>query len=62
MYLAAPVVLALYLGWKAYSRDWRFLVPISEMDMTTGLRLFDPAEEEDEPKKSWVQRIGRGMF
>lgn len=62
VYLAAPVILALYLGWKAYSRDWRFLVPIKDMDMTTGLRLFDPAEAEDEPEKSWFARIGRSMF
>ncbi|KAJ4391659.1 hypothetical protein N0V93_005278 [Gnomoniopsis smithogilvyi] len=62
VYLAAPVVLALYLGWKLYSRDWRFLVPIEDMDMTTGLRLFDPNEVEDEPKKSWFARISRGMF
>ncbi len=37
-YLAAPIVIALYLGWKVYSRDWRLFVRASEMDVTTGVR------------------------
>lgn len=52
---------ALYLGWKAHSRDWRMLVPINEMDMTTGLRMIDPAEE-GEKKPGWIPRITRAFF
>jgi amino acid transporter len=37
-YLAAPIVLALYLFWKVYSRDWKLYVRTSEMDVTTGIR------------------------
>jgi yeast amino acid transporter len=37
-YLAAPLILALYLFWKIYSREWRFLVPLHEMDVTSGIR------------------------
>lgn len=37
-YLAAPIVLALYLGWKIYSRNWKMFVRTSEMDVTTGIR------------------------
>ncbi|KAK4938485.1 hypothetical protein LTR10_021114 [Elasticomyces elasticus] len=37
-YLAAPVVLALYVGYKIYSRDWRLFVRASDMDVTTGIR------------------------
>lgn len=56
------MVLALYLGWKCYSRDWRLLVPISEMDMTTGLRMIDPDDEADQPKQSWFGRISRAFI
>lgn len=38
-YLAAPIVIALYLFWKLYSRDWTFFIKPSDMDVTTGLRL-----------------------
>ncbi|RMD41403.1 hypothetical protein DV735_g3743, partial [Chaetothyriales sp. CBS 134920] len=31
-YLAAVVVVALYIFWKLWSRDWRLLVPIHETD------------------------------
>ncbi|CAN8096980.1 unnamed protein product [Discula destructiva] len=62
VYLAAPVVLVLYLGWKCYTRDWRMLVPISEMDLTTGLRMINPDDETEELKQGWVARIGRAFF
>ncbi|RMZ90748.1 hypothetical protein DV736_g2024, partial [Chaetothyriales sp. CBS 134916] len=37
-YLAAVVVLALYLFWKLWSRDWRLYVPVQEMDVSHGIR------------------------
>lgn len=63
-YLAAPVVLALYLFWKLYSRDWRFMVPIHEMDLMAGAHLHNVEETEDDDlkKQSWVKRIVRGLF
>ncbi|ROV99053.1 hypothetical protein VMCG_06639 [Cytospora schulzeri] len=63
-YLAAPVVLALYIFWKLWTRDWRFLVPISEMDMMAGARLHNPADDEDDlpQKQSWFMRIVRGLI
>ncbi|KUI56267.1 hypothetical protein VP1G_03590 [Cytospora mali] len=63
-YLAAPVVLALYLFWKIYTKDWRFLVPISEMDMMAGARLHNPEDVDDDlPKhQNWFVRIARGLI
>ena len=50
-YIAAPITIAFWLGWKIYSGKWRLLVPISEMDVHTGMkegtlegRYHDPAE------------------
>ena len=37
-YLAAPLILGLYLFWKLYSRHWPMWVKIQDMDVTTGVR------------------------
>ncbi|EXJ58016.1 hypothetical protein A1O7_05439 [Cladophialophora yegresii CBS 114405] len=37
-FLAAPIVIALYLGWKVFSRDWKLFIRSSEMNVTTGIR------------------------
>ncbi|CAM1502997.1 Fc.00g077730.m01.CDS01 [Cosmosporella sp. VM-42] len=50
-YLAAPVVLAFYLGYKVYSREWRMYVPAHEMDLQTGVKMLD--EEVPEEIKTW---------
>ncbi|KAH9826099.1 AAT family amino acid transporter [Teratosphaeria destructans] len=38
-YLAAPLILALYVFWKLWSRDWRLYIPARDMDVTTGIRM-----------------------
>lgn len=53
-YLAAPLILALYLGWKVWTREWRMFIPASEMDVTSGMRhnlpeLRETMEEIVEP-------------
>ncbi|KAK4977351.1 hypothetical protein LTR66_010768 [Elasticomyces elasticus] len=37
-YLAAPVVIALYLFWKIKSRDWTLFIRAKDMDVLTGMR------------------------
>lgn len=52
-YLAAPIILALYVFWKLYSRHWAIWIPASAMDLQSGLRanILDP---DDMPvKKTW---------
>ncbi|KAJ6442467.1 amino acid permease [Purpureocillium lavendulum] len=58
-FLAGPVILALYLGWKIYSRDWRLYVRASEMDLQTGIVLLE--EEEPEEEKTWASLPKRIM-
>ncbi|PNS16765.1 Cationic amino acid transporter 1 [Sphaceloma murrayae] len=58
-YLAAPVVIVLYLGWKAYSKSWSSpWVKLAEMDLATGLRDdLDVVAVEDDPdvvEKTWA--------
>jgi len=68
-YLAAPVILALYLGWKIYTRDWKLYISAKDMDVTTGLRhnieeLKELAEEVkvDTSWHGWPRRIVRGLI
>lgn len=46
-YLAAPVVLILYVSWKSRSKKWRFMTPLSEIDLKTDLKEYDMAEDDD---------------
>lgn len=64
-YLAAPFVILLYLGYKIYSRGAGGLyVKAHEMDLTTGMRVFD-LESLAERKKSIVNlpsRVFHALF
>lgn len=60
-YLAAFVVVALYLFWKIYTRDWSLYVKVEDMDLKSGLRML--AEEEEEVYKGpWWKRIIQALF
>lgn len=64
-YLAAPIVLFLYLIWKAISRDWRLYVPLLEMDLKTGARMLEQHEIDSMPVKTWTNlpyRVVRALF
>lgn len=50
-YLAAAVVIALYLFWKAWTRGKGGLfVRAHDMDLTTGIRTFD-YDPQDNPQR-----------
>ncbi|KAK4146222.1 amino-acid permease inda1 [Dichotomopilus funicola] len=65
-YLAAPIVIILYLGWKIRTREWRLWIPAEEIDLTTDLRLHVPSEDDEKPElsgwKNLPKRIWRGLF
>jgi len=63
-YLAAPVVIALFVFWKAWTREWRFGVKVSNMDLDTGRRDFDdiPGSAEPERKASVARRLSTAIF
>ncbi|KAI4866418.1 amino acid permease/ SLC12A domain-containing protein [Hypoxylon rubiginosum] len=55
-YLAAPIVIALYLFWKAWSGDWRRMwVKLSDIDLNAGARPIE-IDDEDEimEMKTWA--------
>jgi yeast amino acid transporter len=37
-YIAAPIILALYLGWKIWTKEWYLLTKLSEIDVSYGVR------------------------
>ncbi|KAI0408669.1 amino-acid permease inda1 [Xylaria palmicola] len=63
-YLAAFVVLLLYVFWKLYSRDWKLYIKLQDIDLVSGARPLDPSEFEDPDVKkgSWGMRIVRSLF
>ena len=40
-YLAAVLILVLYIGWKVYSRDWKLFIRAKDMDGKSGLHNFE---------------------
>ncbi|CAI7661142.1 unnamed protein product [Penicillium glandicola] len=36
--MAAPPVLAIYIFWKVFTKQWRMRVPLKEIDLQAGLR------------------------
>jgi len=65
-YLAAPIVLAFYLFWKVWTRDFRLYVPVDQIDLTTGAKLHIPNDEDEvDEVKTWEnlpKRMIRSLF
>lgn len=69
-WLSGPLLVVLYLGWKIYSGNWfPLLVPISEIDITSGMRLdleeLRQAALENKQAKTWKNlplRAARNLF
>ncbi|KIV94591.1 hypothetical protein PV10_02343 [Exophiala mesophila] len=62
-YLAAPIVLAFYVFWKIYSRDWSLYIHARDMDVTSGLRpgWEHMAEEKSLNQPTW-RRVLSGFI
>ncbi|CEP64313.1 amino acid permease LALA0_S11e01288g [Lachancea lanzarotensis] len=64
-YLAMPILIALYLGYKLWKREWRLWIPASEIDLVKDRKIFDAevmrheeAEEKDRIRhSSWSVRM-----
>jgi yeast amino acid transporter len=66
-YLAAPIVIALYLFWRVWSRDTKLFIRAHEMDLKSGLHMLEDHEIDDNEMtpKTWASlpmRIVRGLF
>ncbi|KAI0105438.1 amino acid permease [Nemania sp. FL0031] len=63
-YLAAFIVIILYIFWKLYSRDWKLYIKLQDIDLVSGSRPLDPSEFDtpDMEKGHWAMRILRALF
>lgn len=64
-YLAAPIVIALYLGWKVYTRDWKMYIPALTMDITSSRRSIELDPDNMPEPKTWrnaPMRVVRALF
>ncbi|KAI1096555.1 amino acid permease/ SLC12A domain-containing protein [Rostrohypoxylon terebratum] len=66
-YLAAPIVIVLYLGWKVYSGDWQMWVKLNDIDLLAGARPLEVDDQDDEimEEKTWKNlpmRTVRALF
>jgi amino acid transporter len=65
-YLAAPIVLGLYVGWKVYTRDWRMWIPALEIVLITNDRQHISREGDlKEFERTWAKlpaRTVRSLF
>ncbi|KAI1085821.1 amino acid permease [Whalleya microplaca] len=64
-YLAAPMVIALYLFWKIYSGNWSMWIKLSDIDLVSGSRPQDIEEDGIDEVKTWKNlpmRMVRALF
>ncbi|KAI1501264.1 amino acid permease [Biscogniauxia marginata] len=65
-YLAAPIVLLLYLFWKVYTKDWSSWIKLSNIDLVSGSRPMEITDDDiEEEPKTWANlpmRIVRALF
>lgn len=46
-YLAFPIILILYFGYKAYHHQWSILIPAKDIDLTSKTDIFDTELESE---------------
>lgn len=64
-YLAAPLIIALYLFWKLYSREWKMWISANDMDITSGRRSLELDADFVPELKTWrnaPMRVVRALF
>lgn len=64
-YLAAPIVIVLYLGYKIYCGNWQLWIHAHDMDITSGRRSLELNPEDMPEKKTWKNmpiRVFHALF
>ncbi|SCU96536.1 LADA_0H01442g1_1 [Lachancea dasiensis] len=59
-YLALPILIALYIGYKVWKRDWRLYIPVEEIDLNRSRKVFeeDLIKQEDAEYRAHVRNLG----
>ena len=64
-YLAGPIVIALYLGYKTYSGTWQMWIHSRDMDITSGRRSIALDPNDMPAEKTWKNmplRVFHALF
>ncbi|KAE9371966.1 amino-acid permease inda1 [Stipitochalara longipes BDJ] len=64
-YLAAPIVIVLYIGYKIYSGRWQMWIHSHDMDITSGRRSLELNPDDMPPPKTWKNmpiRVFHALF
>ncbi|KAH8814836.1 amino-acid permease inda1 [Xylogone sp. PMI_703] len=64
-FLAGPIVIVLYIGWKLYSRQWRLWIKAEDMDVTSSMRAIELDADFVPPEKTWSNlpaRVFHALF
>lgn len=61
-YLAAPVILVIYLGWKIWTRDWRMWTKAEDIDIDAGRRVTEEAIPAKQTKAGFGRRLLNAIF
>jgi len=56
-YLAAPIVLVLYVGWKLYTRDRKLFIRASDMNVTMGIRRGTLEMAAEGGRSGWMKAL-----
>ncbi|SCV02981.1 LANO_0G01420g1_1 [Lachancea nothofagi CBS 11611] len=59
-YLALPILIVLYFGYKIWSRDWRLYIPAKEIDLISHRKVFDEEliKQEDAEYQQNIRSAG----
>nr|AAO32557.1 BAP2 [Lachancea kluyveri] len=59
-YLAFPIWISCYVGYKIYSKEWKLLVPLDEIDLNSHRHIFDKhiLQQEDDEHKEKLKNSG----
>lgn len=59
-YLAFPIWVACYVGYKIYSKEWKLLVPLDKIDLNSHRHIFDRhiLQQEDDEHKEKLRNSG----
>ncbi|KEF52625.1 uncharacterized protein A1O9_11468 [Exophiala aquamarina CBS 119918] len=62
-YIAAPIAIALFAGWKIYTKDWSFGIRVEDMDLDSGRRDYaDLPPPEPARNLSIGRRMSQAIF
>ncbi|XBW37373.1 hypothetical protein QEN19_002953 [Hanseniaspora menglaensis] len=61
-YLCVVVWIVAYLGYKIYTKEWQFLIPVEQIDIVSNRNIYDNAAIEEEEKTTKLKIKNSNLF